>query len=403
MIPRTLIATVLTLALVVPATALQVTAQQTDERQATEQRLADIKAQIEADEQRLSEAEEAERASLETLENLDRQIALRQELIRNYGRRVQQITHEMDTLRAALNRLEQELNELRQQYRSRAVHAYKYGRMHDLALILSAESINQMLIRVRYLGRFADQRRDRLAEIRSTGDELRTRREELQAVLARNEQLLREEQRERDNLRQLQENRQQVIADLRAERTTIQRSLETKREAAQNLEARIRELVAAATSRQRDAEAADPAAAAEFIELSGSFLDNQGQLPWPTNGVVREPFGNIVNPVYGTTTPNPGMIIDTQASAEVHAIFDGEVIDVSVLPEYGTYVVIEHGTYKSVYSNFSMTYVAEGDGVQAGQLIGRAGTDAEPKGMAIFFALFKEGSPINPAPWLSPR
>lgn len=377
--------------------------QEADARAATERRLTELQAQIAADEQRLSETTAAERASLETLENLDRQIALRRELITNYGRRVRQITHEMDTLRSTLDGLEGELSTLKRQYRSRAVHAYKYGRMHDLALILSARSINQMLVRIRYLHRFAAQRRDRLGVIRQTGDELRTRREELQSVLARNEQLLREEQREQQNLERLQLSRQRLIADLRAERSTIERSLESTRAAAQELENRIRELTAAASTQRRIREAADPSAAAEFVELTGSFLDNRGRLPWPTSGVVREHFGNVVNPVYGTTTPNPGMIIDTQPSAEVRSIFDGHVIDVSVLPEYGTYVVVEHGTYKSVYSNFSMTYVAEGDRVQAGQVIGRAGTDAEPKGMALFFALFKEGSPVDPEPWLSPR
>lgn len=385
------------------STAVPAAGQESGDRQATEQRLSELKAQITADELRLSATAEAERASLETLENLDRQIALRRELVRNYGRRVRQITYEMDSLRSALEELESELNTLRRQYRTRAVHAYKYGRMHDLALILSAGSINQMLIRVRYLHRFTQQRRDRLSEISRTGDEMRGRREELQAVLARNEQLLREEQQEQRNLERLQESRQRVIVDLRAERSNIQQSLDTKRAAAEDLENRIRELTAAASARRRVREAADPAAAAEFIEMTGSFLDNRGELPWPTNGVVRERFGNVVNPIYGTTTPNPGIIIDTQASAEVRAIFDGQIIDVSVLPEYGTYVVIEHGTYKSVYSNFSMTYVAEGDDVKAGQVIGRAGTDAEPKGMAIFFALFKEGSPEDPEPWLSPR
>ncbi len=393
-----LISTCLIMAIAGPAAG-----QAVGDREATERRLSELQEQITEDEQRLSETAEAERASLETLENLDRQIALREELVRNYGRRVRQITHEMDTLRLALDALESELNTLRRQYRTRAVHAYKYGRMHDLALILSAGSINQMLIRVRYLHRFTQQRRDRLGAIRRTGDELRTRREELQDMLARNEQLLREEQREQQNLEGLQQNRQRVIADLRAERSDIQQSLETKRAAAEELEDRIRELTAAASTRRQMREADDPEAAAAFIEMTGSFLDNHGELPWPTHGVVRERFGNLVNPVYGTTTPNPGLIIDTQASAEVRAIFDGQVIDVSVLPEYGTYVVIEHGTYKSVYANFSMTYVAEGEDVDAGQIVGRAGTDAEPKGMAIFFALFKEGSPVDPEPWLAPR
>jgi septal ring factor EnvC (AmiA/AmiB activator) len=50
-----------------------------------------------------------------------------------------------------------------------------------------------------------------------------------------------------------------------------------------------------------------------------------------------------------------------------------------------------------------MTYVGEGDRVKAGQIIGRSGTDSEPKGKAVFFALFKEGRPVDPVPWLKPQ
>lgn len=381
-------------------TAVPVFGQGASRQDETEQRLQDLKAQIEEDRRLLSETEEAERATVETLEQLDRQITLRKELIRNYRRRVQQITYEMDTLRTALNQLEGELNELKRQYQGRAKHAYKYGRMHDLALILSAKSINQMLIRVQYLHRFTRQRRERLVDIREAGSELRERRIELEEMLATNEQLLDEQEREQQDLEQLQQSRQRVLADLKQQGNTLEQSLERKQAAASELENRIRELTAAASSRRRIREAADPAAAAAYAELSGDFEDNRGRLPWPSRGVVSESFGNVVNPTYGTTTPNPGIVIETPASAEVRSVFEGQVIDVSILPEFGTYVVIEHGAYKSVYSNFSMTYVTEGDRVTAGQVVGRAGTDAEPKGKAVFFGLFKDGSPIDPRPWL---
>ncbi len=372
------------------------------ERQATRQRLAELKAQIAEDQQHLSETTQAEQASLKTLEQLDRQIALRKELVRNYGRRMQQISGEMGALRTTLSSLGNELETLRTQYRSRAAHAYKHGRMHDLALIASSKSINQMLVRVRYLHRFAQQRRGRLAEIHATQKETEERNEELKDILDDNERLLDEERSEQQNLERLHQSRTRVISDLRATRSTIEQSLETKRAAARDLENRIRELIAA-TDRDRLRAREDLATAQEYAALSGSFLENRGQLPWPVKGVMREPFGDTVNPVYGTKTRNPGIIIEAPSSAEVRAVFDGRIIDISVLPEYGRYVVIEHGVYKSVYSNFSDTFIAEGDLVRIGQAIGRAGTPDEPKGTALFFALFKEGSPIDPSPWLVVR
>ena len=378
-------------------------AQDASTREAIEQRLTQIKAQIAEDERHLSETTEVEQASLETLEEIDRQVTMHAELVRTYGQRNRQIAHEMDTLRTVLDGLLVELEDLRSTYRSRAIHAYKYGRMHDLVLIASAESINQMLVRARYLRRFAQQRKRRFDAIRTASDEISQRRQALRAALTDNDRLLNEEQEQQQKLSRLRQSRHRVIADLREERSTLEESLEAKRAAAAALENRIREIIAAAESRRRTPGAADADATMAYAALSGSFLENHGNLPWPVRGVLRAPFGDIVNPVHGTKTPNPGIIIDTPESAEVRAVFDGYVIDVSVLPEFGKYVVIEHGAYKSVYSNFSVTYVAEGEEIGIGQRIGLAGTRTEPKGKALFFALFKDGSPVDPYPWLSSR
>jgi murein hydrolase activator len=188
------------------------------------------------------------------------------------------------------------------------------------------------------------------------------------------------------------------VAELRSQRSVIEADIARKRAAARELEERIRRLIAAAD--QRAAGAREEFDAAAYAALTGSFNDNRGRLPWPVRGVVREPFGNIINPVYGTTTPNPGILIDTQPQADVRAVFEGMVVDVDVMPDYGTIVVIQHGEYRSVYSNFSALYVELGDYVSAGQSLGRAGTPAEPKGPALFFAIFRSGEAIDPAPWL---
>src|SRR5690606_2090901 len=192
---------------------------------------------------------------------------------------------------------------------------------------------------------------------------LKQRRAELERTQARNQQLLVDAQAEQRRLEQDQQQRRTVIAGLRAQRVNIQNELDARRAALQQLSSRLTELAETATTRRRVREAADPEASASFVELSGSFLQNRGRLPWPADGVVREPFGDRIDPVYGTRTPNPGMLIDTPASAEVHAVFDGQVVEVSVLPDFGTYVAIEHGDYQSIYSNFSVTYVREGERV----------------------------------------
>jgi len=376
-------------------------AQANYERASTEERLHELRQQITEGEKQLYNAQEAEQASLQTLKSLDRELAIRKELTSNYQTRLTELAEESDSLRASLDQLEVDLGVLKEQYRRRAIHAYKYGRLHDLALILSANSINQMLVRARYLNRFADQRRKKLDEFQQAVTALEDRRTKLVEARVQTQLLLREARNEQQNMQRLQQNRRGVIRQLQDQQTVIARELDKNREAASAFEARIRDLIAAETARRRAT--SNPQDEVDFAGLSGSFMSNKGQLPWPTRGVVVEPYGEVVNPVHGTTTPNPGVLIATKPQAEVRSVFAGSVLSVSVIPEFGTYIAIAHGEYQSVYSNFSMVYVSEGTAVTAGQVIGRAGTDAEPKQAGIFFALFKDGVPFNPMSWLRPR
>jgi len=377
-------------------------AQQGD-RSTTERRLETLKEQIEQDQNRLSETSQAEQATQKKLRNLRREIALREELSATYERRLQQLSAERDSLRASLDALEARIDELREEYEYRATHAYKYGRLHDVGLILAAQSINQMLIRIQYLNRFADQRRDRLSSIQSAANEMAQRRQSLDSTRQRTEQLLAEAGREKANLRRLRSNQQDLVRALQAQGESLREEIEEKRSAAQQLEAQIRRMVAAENERTRE----DAPTAAEreaYANLSASFEQNRGQLPWPADGVVTEGYGTRTSE-YGTQTRHPGVFIATNPQAEVRGVFDGTVSGIDFVPGYGQYLVVRHGDFLSVYSNFSLIYVKEGDAVSAGQVLGRAGTEAEPRGAGLFFAVFDKdtNAATDPTNWLRAR
>ena len=134
-----------------------------------------------------------------------------------------------------------------------------------------------------------------------------------------------------------------------------------------------------------------------------SFRAQKGKLPWPAQGNIIEPYGTIVNPVHGTKANNPGILISTSGTPVVSAVFDGKVESIYVMPEYGNLITISHGEYTTVYGNLSEMYVDEGLEVEAGQYIASAGTKLEPKGEAVFFAIFQQGEEINPEQWLRGR
>ena len=199
-------------------------------REDTEQRLRALQDQMTLDVIRITETEELERATLQTLTDLDRQIAVREELITTNQSLLSQIERSRDSLATSMKELEQELSGHREEYQNRAIHAYKYGRLHDVALILAAESINQMLIRIRYLRRFADQRRSRLTQIISATNTIKSRQEEMNTNVEEAQKLIAEASSEQSKLRELRSTRNRVIAELKKQKTDLQKDLGSKRE-----------------------------------------------------------------------------------------------------------------------------------------------------------------------------
>ena len=376
-------------------------------RSDTQQRLQTLQEQIQQQQSRLEKTAEAAESSQQKLEELQREIALREELVATYQQRLRQLRGERQQVQDTLQTLEDRLNALRSEYQSRARHAYMYSRVPDLALILASRSVNQMLVRIQYLQRFAQQRQEQRAGIQSATEDIEASRTELAEKRERTERLLAEARTERENLEALEADRQAVIADLRSRRSELQSEIEEKQAQAQQLEQQI-QLLSEKIARRSDASAPEATTegardASEWADLSTSFEENRGALPWPAEGAITEGFGNRVDPVHGTETYHPGILIATNPESEVRAVYRGTVRGVDFVPGYGTYLVIRHGEYLSVYSNFSTLYVAEGETVEAGEVIGEAGTEAEPRGPGIFFAVFdrSQNTSVDPTGWLA--
>ena len=363
---------------------------------ATERRLEELRQNIAEEERLLEEATLNEQKKQSRLSDLNRQLSLREALVRTYNTRIEQLVFARDSLQQAIGTLNQELNNLRAEYRERASHAYRYGRQHDAALILSASSINQMLVRVNYLRRFARERRSRLEGLRTTTDALTQQRGEMQQRLSETEIMLGAVDREQEKLTGLLGTVRREIQSIRQEKENRAESLTEKRSTEQQLMEQIQTLIASGASAPRT-DRRGPSAR----EMTASFDGVQGSLPWPSKGPVIEPFGEIIHPEFGTRTPNPGILIGSGPSMEVMVVFGGRVSSIDIIPDMGRFAIIEHGGFHTVYGNLSLFYVSEGDEVGAGQLIGRSGTNAEPRGESVFFAIFKEGQPVDPQAWLA--
>ncbi len=151
----------------------------------------------------------------------------------------------------------------------------------------------------------------------------------------------------------------------------------------------------------------DPAPAPSYrdrsgsAELSSSFSNNRGKLPWPVaRGEIVGRFGTNPHPVLSNIyVDNGGVDIATNKGATAKAVFDGEVSAIVSIPGGNRTVLLRHGTYFTVYNNLSFVSVKKGDQVKRGQDLGRIYTD--DTGNTILKFEVRSGSvKQNPEMWL---
>lgn len=403
--------------------ALPATAQKTErEIKQKENELQKLRSDIQAYEKKLRESDKKEKVTLERLDNLERQSILIRQLIQKLREEELGMTAEIDTAKTTIAGLEGQLQFLKSHYANYVCSVYKHGRVYDLELLFSSQSINQLSIRIQYLKRFSEQRAKDLKEIDENKVILEQKNEQLQGKLQSERQLLIEKTREEENLKRTFSQRQTVLKKIRKNKKTYQKELNRKMGAFQQIEKLIADLIEkeqirkereeterrvreVAEAREREQVNSIPSATLKPVELktSISFAQQRGKLRWPvTHGSVQSRFGNQIHPVLKTVTQNTGIDIATPVGSDVLAVADGEVAVLSFIPGFGNVLILNHyNGYRTVYAHLSDVSVTESQRITEGTVIAKSGDTVA--GAILHFEIWKEREKQNPEWWLAKR
>lgn len=126
--------------------------------------------------------------------------------------------------------------------------------------------------------------------------------------------------------------------------------------------------------------------------LSPLAAGGNGQFAWPTIGVITQ------YPIWY----HMAFDIANPSQPPVTAAGEGTVILVEYLTYgYGRHMIIDHGGgLSTLYGHMTEIYVKAGDHVSRGQVIGKMGSTGRSSGTHLHFEVRKNGTPVNPAPFL---
>lgn len=404
----------------------------------------------------LSETQKDRKNSLGTIETVQQKIELRKKLIRTLDREVvlmneeeAELQRDIDTLRVRVERQKAQYAEMiRQAYKSRKTSS-------RLMFILSSEDFNQAMRRIEYLKQYSAYRQQKIKEIQKQENDLEAAIERLRVQKVRKNAVRGQLQAESQKLSNEKLSQEEAIKTYRAMESDLEKKLKTKLKEAEKVEKQIQKIIAEEVARARALaarknledraidlglvrgkdfssnttnerleeiiEAAEKARAAankpvaaapETFELTpaartlaANFAANQKRLPWPVErGLVTAKFGPQRHPVVKSVIiDNKGVDIATEGNAPIRAIFDGEVSRMFRMPDGQLVVIINHGSYFTVYQGITAVTIDQGDTVKKGQTIGSAYTNPINAQTKLHFEIWNDNKAVNPLLWLSAK
>ena len=356
-----------------------------------------LQQEIEQTNQMLKQTKRDESATLNKLQLIGQNIKTQRQLIHTLDNEITALNSEMTLLGNKRDSLQGVLETYKQEY-AEMVRKCHYAQLQQspLLFLLSSDSFQQLARRARYLQEFAHFRQEQVHRIENTQAEIDTQNELLQANKADKEIALSTRKREQANLQRDERKQQTMLNQLKSKEKDLSKQLQQKQKKVAELNKKIDDIV-------RKQASSKTALTKEQKLVAGGFEANKGRLPWPVEkGMISGHFGKQQHPVYQhVTIDNKGIYLQTVSGAKARAVYKGEVTSCFMVA--GTYaVIIQHGNYRTVYSNLSSLQVKQGDKVEAKQAIGTIYTDPQQdQKTELYFQIYKDRDILNPELWIA--
>jgi septal ring factor EnvC (AmiA/AmiB activator) len=275
--------------------------------------------------------------------------------------------------------------------------AYAMGRKEKLKIMLNQQDpllSSRMMLYYNYINKA---RLKKLTDIKLAISHQGQLDQQKDTETKRLEQSLEQKQTEQVVLKDVKKQRSVLLRQLLRDFSSRQQQLKDLKDSENKLKGLISKL-----QKDKDALANAPdeptkevaKAVPNVPQIDSDFPSFKSQLPWPVNGAVHK-FGSArAEGIWD------GVLISAREGVEVKAVAKGKVAYANPLQGYGSLIIIDHGQgYMTVHGFNQSLYKRVGDLVEAGDVIASVGRSGGRKESGLYFAIRKQGLPIDPLEW----
>ncbi len=363
----------------------------------------------------LGETTTEKKNSIGELSALNRRIEQQEVLMVSIKSEIELLDFDIEENNQIIVALEMDVDNLKEEYASMVFAAQKAsGKVDKLTFLFSAQSFDQLLMRLKYMEQYGKARQEQAEAIAKVQQILSVQVQQIELKRNEKQDLLSEEEKESNQLTGLKKKKNSLVKSLEKEEKRLKRDLTDTRKAIAELDNLIAKIIreemeraALEAKRLREAKARaekkkvdEVEIADERVALSALFEENKSKFSWPVSGFVSQRFGRQMHPVLkGIEIQNDGVNIQTKQGEQVRSIFGGEVKKIAFIGGIGTTVIVSHGEFFTVYAGLKDVTVKMGQIIEPNLEIGKVISSNE--GISeLRFMIYQNTTPLDPQKWL---
>ncbi len=353
-----------------------------------------IKSELIRGRKRVQELDKKEGVYLERLEILEKNVENSYVFLKTVTGQIDTLAVHIELLNDSLVIVSGELKERQLKMKQRLRDIYKTGQPKMIEIILTSQTVSDMLHRIKYFQELNRYDRQLLQEIDSTKMvvtnhklQLENEQQELVALRTGKEQ-------ETAALKKEQKKRKSVLAEVQDEKKAYVAMVKELELAQEELNLLVKRL-----EKKRKEVKIEYERGLQIV-----FEKRQGKRPWPADGTIIREYGKIIHPVYKTVTMCNGVDIKAPKGDKVFSVAPGTIDYIGWMRGYGKFIIVNHfGGYLTIYAHLDKVSVAQDQDVKYGEELGAVGETGSLTGPKLHFQIRQSSETLNPRKWLEKK
>lgn len=356
----------------------------TPDKSKVKKSLTQVQEQIKKVEKTVYHTHHQERALVNQLANVEKEMGEQSEKLRELDKKVSVHQATLKHLQEQQAKLQQSHQKQIQALSALVSASYQHHQKERLQLLLEPKEWSTLARLNEYYRRFYHARADHISSLKNDLLQLQLLKEPLLreqqagaalALKLKNEQLALQEKREQ---------RQKLLASLSLERVTAEQELMQLQQQEEHLAQLFKSL--------HDKLSVTPT----YIEPVQNFAKMKRRLSLP----IEAPGVMLSLIPHAKKESSKKTYIEAVAGTPVNAIFPGKVVFAEWLRGVGLLIILDHGNgYMSLYGNNQKLYKTLGESVNQGEMIARVGQSGGHAKAGLYFEIRKDGEALDPTPW----